>query len=427
MSDADGGSGGAVVDEIDEEEARAEAERARAAAEIAPTASPAERVADWFRRVVLVPTLAIVSALFIGGVIIVFTTPETLRAWGFFFDAPLRTLEMSFNLVIDSYSALLRFSLGSLNALGRTLREMTTLVFAGLSVALAFRAGLFNIGGSGQITVGAIGAAYVGFAIDGLPLIVHLPLALLVGFLSGAVWGGIAGFLKARTGAHEVITTIMLNFIAQFLLLYLLKTEAFQRPGRDDPISPPVEEAARLPLFSDRFPAHWGFFLAILAAVAVWWLLRHTTIGFRMRAVGANPNAARYAGMSVGNTYTLSMGLAGGLAGLAGANQLLGVPPSYSLSSPFGAASIGFDAIALALLGRASPAGVVAASFLFAVLRTGATGMQSVTETPVDIIVVIQALIIVFVAAPVLVQKIFRVRTARLGEGQTFATNWGSA
>ena len=427
MNEPPAGSTGVTVEEIDEEEARAEAERAAAADEIAPTATTRQRVGAWFRRVILVPALAILSALFIGGVIIVFTTPETLRAWGYFFDAPTRTLSMSFNLVIDSYSAMLRFSLGSLNAIGRTLREMTTLVFAGLSVALAFRAGLFNIGGAGQITVGAIAAGYVGFTIEGLPAIVHLPLALLVGFAAGMVWGGIAGFLKARTGAHEVITTIMLNFIAQYLLLYLLKTEVFQRPGRDDPISPPVEEAARLPLFSDRFPAHWGILLALLAAVGVWYLLRHTTIGFRMRAVGANPNAARYAGMNVGNTYTLSMGLAGGLAGLAGTSQLLGVPPSYSLSSPFGAASIGFEAIALALLGRASPAGVVAASFLFAVLRTGSTGMQSVTETPVDIIVVIQALIIVFVAAPVLVQKIFRVRTARLGEGQTFATNWGSA
>ena len=356
-----------------------------------------------------------------------FTTPSTLRAWGYFFDAPLRTLEMSFDLVFDSYRALLRFSLGSLSALGRTLREMTTLVFAGLSVALAFRSGLFNIGGAGQITVGAIGAAYIGFSIEGLPLIVHLPLALVVGLVCGMIWGGIAGFLKARTGAHEVITTIMLNFIALYLLIYLLSTEAFQRPGRDDPISPPVEEPARLPLFSDAFPAHWGLVLAILAAVAVWWLLRHTTIGFRMRTVGANPNAARYAGMNVGNTYTLSMGLAGGLAGLAGATYLLGVPPSYALSSPFGAASIGFEAIALALLGRASPIGVVASAFLFAVLRTGSTGMQAVTETPVDIVLVIQSLIIVFVAAPVLVQKIFRVRTAKLGEGQTFATNWGSA
>ncbi len=418
-----------VVEEtsLDAEEARAEAERAAATAQVAPTATPAERIWAWFRRVVLVPALAIFAALFIGGLVIVFSTPSTLRAWGFFFDAPLTTLERSWNLVFDSYRALIDFSLGSWNAFGRTLREMTTLLFAGLSVALAFRAGLFNIGGSGQITMGAIAAAYVGFSIEGLPLIVHLPLAIVAGIVAGMVWGGIAGFLKARTGAHEVITTIMLNFIAQFLLLYLLSTEVFQRPGRDDPISPPVEESARIPLFSDQFPAHWGFVLALVAAFGVWWLLRHTTIGFRMRAVGANPHAARYAGMSVGGTYALSMALAGGLAGLAGTAQLLGVPPSYALSSPFGAATIGFDAIALALLGRASPAGVVAASFLFAVLRTGSTGMQSVTETPVDIIFVIQALIIVFVAAPVLVQRIFRVRTAKLGEGQTFTTNWGAA
>jgi simple sugar transport system permease protein len=413
--------------DLDEEEARAEAERAAAAAAVAPTASTRERVVAWFQRVVLVPALAIFSALVIGGLILIFTTPETLEAWGYFFDAPLQTLELSWYLVRDSYRAMLEFSLGSWSAFGRTLREMTTLLFAGLSVALAFRAGLFNIGGAGQITMGAITAAYVGFTFQGLPAIVHLPLTLAVGVLGGMVWAGIAGVLKARTGAHEVITTIMLNAIAGFLLIYLLSTEAFQRPGRDDPISPPIEESARIPLFSDQFQAHWGIVLALLAAVGVWWLLKHTTIGFRMRAVGANPHAARYAGMSVGNTYILSMALAGALAGMAGTAQLLGVPPSYSLSSPFGAAAIGFEAIALALLGRASPAGVVAASFLFAVMRTGSTGMQAVTETPVDIVFVIQALIIVFVAAPALVRSIFRIRAARLGEGQSFTTNWGAA
>jgi ABC-type uncharacterized transport system permease subunit len=416
-----------VAEPVDEDEARAEAERAAAAAAVAPTASPAERTAAWFQRVVLVPALAIIAALVIGGLVIIFSTPETLRAWGFFFDAPMTTLSRSWNLVFDSYKALIDFSLGSWSAVARTLREMTTLLFAGLSVALAFRAGLFNIGGAGQITMGAIAAGYVGFTLDGLPLAIHLPLAIAAGIVGGMVWGGIAGFLKARTGAHEVITTIMLNFIALYLLIYLLSTEAFQRPGRDDPISPPVEESARIPLFSDGFQAHWGIVLALLAAVGVWWLLRHTTIGFRLRAVGSNPHAARYAGMSVGGTYTLAMALAGGLAGMAGTAQLLGVPPSYSLSSPFGAAGIGFEAIALALLGRASPVGVVASSFLFAVLRTGSTGMQAVTETPVDIIVVIQALIIVFVAAPALVRAVFHIRTARLGEGQSFTTSWGAA
>ncbi|MGH9246143.1 MAG: ABC transporter permease subunit [Acidimicrobiales bacterium] len=394
--------------------------------DLPPPPTRRDVVVSLLRRAVLIPGLAIFAALVIGGLVIVFSTPSTLRAWGFFFSAPLETLDRSWDLVAESYTALLRSSLGSQSGFARTLREMTTLLLAGLSVSLAFRAGLFNIGGAGQITAGALTAVTVGFSFEGLPTVVHLPLALVAGFVGGWLWGAIAGVLKARTGAHEVITTIMLNFVASFLLLYLLKTDFFQPAGRADPISKQVEESARIPFFSHTFPAHWGLALALLAAAGVWWLLRHTTIGFRMRAVGANPHAARYAGMNVGATYALSMGLAGGLAGLGGASYVLGVP-SWSLSSPFGVASVGFDAIALALLGRANPAGVVASSFLFAVLKTGSTGMQVATETPVDIIVVIQALIIVFVAAPALVRTIFRVRAERVGEGQAFTTNWGTA
>jgi general nucleoside transport system permease protein len=221
-----------------------------------------------------------------------------------------------------------------------------------------------------------------------------------------------------------VITTIMLNFIALFLLNYLLTLDAFQRPGRNDPISPPVAESAQLPELPGPFSVHWGLPLALLAAVGVWWLLERSTTGFRMRAVGTNPDAARAAGMSVGATYLLAMALAGGLAGLAGTVNVLGRPP-YSLIGGF-YREIGFDAIALALVGRSKPGGVVAAAFLFGALKAGSTGMQAATDTPVDIIVVIQGLIIMFVAAPALVSAIWRVKGRGTGP-QQFTAGWGAA
>jgi simple sugar transport system permease protein len=355
----------------------------------------------------LVPVLALLSALVVGAIVILVANPK----------------EASWSLVYDSYHALFDSSLGSSRALGRTLNEATPLALAGLSVALAFRAGLFNIGGAGQIVIGATCAAWVGFTWD-LPTAVHLPLAVIAGFLGGAAWGFIAGALKARTGAHEVITTIMLNYIAYYLLDYALRSDSFLRPGRADPISKPVAESARLPNYTfGQMNVHAGLFVAIAAAVFVWWLLGRSTVGFRMRAVGANPAAARYAGMGVGATYILAMFLAGGLAGLAGASNILG-QPSFSLTSRY-SYIVGFDGIAVALLGRANPIGVLGAAFLFGVLRAGAGGMQAATQTPIDIVVVIQALIIMFVAAPTLVRAIYRVRAGR-GTEAAFTTNWGT-
>jgi ABC-type uncharacterized transport system permease subunit len=389
-------------------------------------ATPVDVAVDALRRAgrtLLVPALALFTALVVGGLVMVFSDPDTLNEWSEFFADPMGALRSSWNLVSDSYEALWRSSLGSPAALGRTLVEATPLALAGLSVALAFRSGLFNIGAAGQLIVGAMCAGWVGFTFD-LPTVVHLPLAVAAGALGGAAWGGIAGTLKARTGAHEVIVTIMLNYVSYRLLDYALGSTAFQRPGRNDPISKPVAESARLPevVIGDlRF--HAGLFLALAAVVGVWWLLGRSTVGFRMRAVGANPSASRYAGMRVGATYMLAMGLAGALAGLAGTSNILG-RPSYSLTGGY-YAEVGFDAIAVALLGRANPFGVLAAAFLFGVLRAGSTGMQAATSTPVDIIIVIQALIIVFVAAPRLVRGIYRVRAGR-GAEPTFSTNWGA-
>jgi simple sugar transport system permease protein len=377
-----------------------------------------------FGRTAAFTGLAIVTALIAGALVIIFTDPDTLNAWSNFFQDPAEALSASWDVASTAYRALFESSLGSTDALSRTLVEATPLIFAGLSVALAFQAGLFNIGGPGQLIAGATVAGWVGFTFD-LPAAIHLPLAIVAGLAAGAAWGSIAGGLKARTGAHEVISTIMLNFIALRLLDYLLSIDTFQRPGRNDPISPPVDESARLPDVPGPLDVHIGLLLALATAWGVWWWLQRSTVGFRMRAVGASPFAARTAGMAVGATYVLTMAMAGALAGMAGVVNLLG-RPSFSLSGGY-YFFLAFDAIALALVGRAQPGGVVAAAVLFGALRAGATGMQAATDTPVDIIVVIQALIIAFVAAPRLVEAIWRVRLRGDGfETQQFTTGWGA-
>ena len=372
------------------------------------------------RSLLLVPALALIAALFIGAIVMVFSDPEALRAWASFGRNPGRALSLSWDLAYEAYAALLRSSLGSSNAISETLVFATPLVLAGLSVAVGFRAGLFNIGAEGQILAGTLCASYAGFAWD-LPAAIHLPVALLAGFIGGALWGFIPGILKARTGAHEVITTIMLNFIALRFVDFMLSTTTFQRTGRFDPISKPVADTAELPALGGM-RVHLGIVLALLIAAAVWWLLFRSTIGFEFRAVGANPHAAAYAGMKVGGTYILAMVIAGGLAGLAGTTNLLGIQKSVTP----GFSGWGFDAIALALLGRSHPAGVVAAALLFGILRSGATGMQAATSVPVDIIIVIQALVIGFMAAPRLVREIFRVKDDGGLDSEVITKSWAS-
>ncbi len=372
-------------------------------------------------RLLAIPALAVLVALVIGGLIMIVSNEETREAWGDVTSDPLGAVGTSFELVYDAYYALFDTSLNGPNAIGETIAQATPLIFAGLAVAFAFKVGMFNIGAQGQLLMGATLAAYVGFTWD-LPVVLHLLVALVAGVVGGAVWGGIVGVLKAWTGAHEVITTIMLNFVALSFVSYLLTTESFLREGRGDPISPPVAGSAELPVVAGT-RAHLGFLIALLVAWLTWWLLFRTTIGFKLRTVGANPDAATYAGISVAATWILAMAIAGGIAGLGGGVQILGV--NHSLTTGV-VAGLGFDAIALALLGRSHPAGVVGAALLFGMLRAGAVGMQARTSVPVDIIVVIQALIILFVAAPILVRQIFRIRDENLGEPEAFSTSWGS-
>ena len=300
----------------------------------------------------------------------------------------------------------------------------TPYVFAGLAVALGFRCGLFNIGAEGQLFMGAIFSVFVGYSLKGLPAIIHIPLALTAGALGGALWAFVPAILKAKVGAHEVINTIMMNYIAFRLSEWLLSDKGpMQRPGSANPISPFVEPSAELPrLFADPIRFHLGFFVALAVAAFIYWFLFRTTWGFELRTVGANPNAARYAGMSITRNYVLTFCLSGALAGLAGANEVLGV--NHNLAVAF-SSGYGFDSIALALLGKSHPGGVVLAAVLFGTLRSGGTRMQNVAKIPVDIIQVVQALVIAFIAAPAIIRAIFRIRAER-GAEVVLTRGWGS-
>jgi simple sugar transport system permease protein len=399
----------------------------------APPAEPAptrRRSQAW--DTVLTTALAFVLALLIGGVLIAVSDPDVTQAAGYFFAQPMDTLRAVWDSVAGAYVALFEGSVVNLRAdsltqairpLTETLTVAAPLIAAGLSVALAFKAGMFNIGANGQLIVGAIFAGYVGFTWTGLPFPLHMIVATAAGLLGGALWGGIVGLLKARTGAHEVIVTIMMNFIALNLLAYLLRTPAFQRPGRNDPISPFVAPSAQYPaLLGDWSRLNLGIVLALLAAVGVWWLLNRSVLGFRIRSVGANPNAARTFGISVNTQYFLVMAIAGSLAGLAGSIQVLGTEKALTLGI---AGTIGFDAITVALLGRGTPLGTVLAGILFGGLRAGGVIMQAKTGTPIDIVLVVQSLIVLFVAAPPLVRKVFRLRVAGGGGSLQLTKGWG--
>ena len=376
----------------------------------------------------LLPFLAFIFAFFIGGIIIVLSDAVVMAQ----ISSPGKFLTSAAAKIGNSYLAIFQGSVFDINLsrtsgvlngfypLSETIVTSTPLILGGLSVALAFRSGLFNIGAQGQFIFGAIGASYVGFNYSFSPVL-HVTIAILVGILFGGLFGGLVGLLKAKTGAHEVIVTIMLNYIAALFILWLLKTTRFLRPGRQDPLAPEVNPSAQLPkLFGEDLRIHVGIFIAILAAVFVWWLLNKSTLGFKFRAVGANANAARTAGISIPFVTTITMFICGGVAGLGGAVHILGT--EYSLAAGI-AGSIGFDAITVALLGQATPIGTVFGALLFGALQTGGRTLLSNTGTSPDIVQVIQALIVLFIAAPALMKSIFRVKKSFADKSMT-AKGW---
>jgi len=342
----------------------------------------------------LVPVLAILTAVILGGLIIKVVGGDPIAA----------------------YKGLIQGSFGSPKALSETAVWATPYIFAGLAVAVAFKGGLFNIGAEGQLALGAVTAALIGYALPtwlhaDIPAYIHIPLAVGLGMLAGAIWAAIPGALKAYTGGHEVINTIMMNYIALNITSYLLNG-----PMRDpDPLNlsartPEIAVSARIPpIFNNPLlRVHWGFVLALIVAVVIWWLLWKTTLGFEIRTVGANPDAAKYAGINVKRTIIITMAISGALAGLAGAIEVTALNYRHELGFSVG---YGFDAIAIALLGKTNPFGVILAAILFGAMRNGATRMQFLTQIPVDIISVIQALILLFVAADAIIRFIYRIRT----------------
>jgi ABC-type uncharacterized transport system permease subunit len=381
----------------------------------------------------VVVALSFVVALIVGALLIALTDVPTRKAAEHFSSDPGTTFSRAWHAISGAYVALFQGAIFNPHLLGHgnvwhdfnpiseTLLNATPLIMVGLSVGLAFRTGLFNIGGQGQIILGAICAGYVGFTWH-LPPVIHVLLAVVAGTLGGAAWGGLAGYLKAKSGAHEVISTIMLNYVALNLLAYLLKTSAFRRKGSNQAISPLVHGTSRLPhLFPAPLRVQFGLIIALAVAAGIGWLLKRSKLGFTLRAVGASPNAARTAGMDVGRTYVIAMLLAGALAGLAGVSQVLGT--NFSLTNDVDA-GIGFDGITVALLGRAKPWPTVAAGLLFGALHAGSVTMQAQTGTSIDLVNVLQALIVLFIAAPAFVRAVFRIRGGVDSGAAQLAKGW---
>jgi len=324
-------------------------------------------------------------------------------------------------LPLEAYAALFDGAFGGFDEIVDTLAQSAPLILGGLSVALAFKAGLFNIGAQGQFLLGALGAVAVGVALKGQPVVIALPLALAAGMLAGAAWGFIPGALKAISGAHEVVTTIMLNYIALAVVAAAV-SGPLDTPLSLEPLTDDVGNAA-LPILVGR-NGHAGIVLAFLAVAAVSWLLFRTTRGFEIRTVGANPDAARYAGMRPRLLIVLTMSLAGLLAGASGATVLLGI--TRNMTAPY-ATTVGFDSIAVALLARSSPVGVVFAALLFGAMRAGAPLMSIRTLVPRELIDVVQATILLFLVANAVIRRVLALRGVRGGlEGvETITRSYG--
>ena len=374
----------------------------------------------------VVGLLAVLTALILSSILILAADSEVRYTATYLLNRPGDFLHATASTLSEAYSSLLRGAVFDWRAttgvrmirpITDTLTNATPLIIAGLGMAVAFRAGLFNIGGQGQMILGAITACYVGIAWN-LPPVAHLLLAVVGAALGGLVWGGIAGVLKARTGANEVIVTIMLNSIAAHLLSQVLSLKAFNGEGETgNRKSLNVADAAQYPsLAGDSFRLHAGFLLALLVAVAVWWLMERSRLGFQLRATGLNADAARTAGMSVPWVTSLVMMISGALCGLAATAPVLGTQKSMDESV---VGTIGFDAITVALLGRSRPLGTVLAGLLFGALRAGGTAMQAAPGTHIKIVLVLQSTIVLFIAAPPLIRAIFRLPERRAPLGGT--------
>ncbi len=368
-------------------------------------------------RSIAVPILAVLTAVIIGSILILLAGYDPFKA----------------------FQGLVEGSLGSDVALATSLMKMAPLLLAGLAVAFAFKGGLFNIGAQGQLMIGSLTSAWAGFAITGLPPVVHVLVAIAAGILGGMIWGLIPGLLKAYTGAHEVISTIMLNYVAANLLEWTVTPIKPTAPAGPfaicnqlntnclDPKTPPILPSAYLPVLyqpsgSLTYNIHLGIFIAIAVALLIWIVLYRTTFGFQLRMLGLNPNAARYSGIHVARLTVLTMVISGGLAGLAGAIQTQGMYHEFRSSTSL---TLGFDSIAVALLAGSNPIGIIPSAFLFGMLSAGGGQMQFESHVRIELIQVVQALILMFVAADQIIRYLYRIRATESGEKVKLSTGWG--
>ncbi len=358
--------------------------------------------------------LSVILGFVVGAIFMIGSNKGFLEGLSYFFSRPQDSLNAAWTVVSDGYGALFKGSIYNAEAedivkafrpLTETLRLGAPLIAAGLGIGLAFRVGLFNIGGTGQLIFGMIFATWVATRIE-LPFVLHTVVALIAGILGAVLMGALVGFLKARTGAHEVILTIMLNYIALYFFTFLMRDPMLLQEERatGNPKADPAAVTAQFPkLFGEEYSLHWGLVLAIAAVIVYWWLMERSTIGYRLRMVGFNPDAAKTAGINVNRTYILAMALSAGFVGVAASNQALGTAIGVTPSSHAG---IGFDAITVALLGGSSAPGILLAGLLFGAFKAGAPAMQVIGVSP-EVLGIVQGAIVLFIAAPPLIRAIF--------------------
>jgi general nucleoside transport system permease protein len=371
-----------------------------------------EMLSGGFTRTIL----SVILGFAVGAFFMIISNREFLQSVGFFFADPLASLRAAGDVVGAGYGALIKGSIynasavtfeGAVRPFTETLRLAGPLIAAGLGIGLGFRVGLFNIGGTGQLVSGLIWATFVATRVE-LPPVIHFVVAIVAAIVGAALVGAFVGFLKARTGANEVITTIMLNYIIVSFFNFLLTDNALLQGATAGGYtkSDPAFENARLPyLLGESYALNLGFVLAIVAVVVYWWLMERSTIGFRLRAVGFNPSAAKTAGINVDGTYILALGLSAAFVGIAAANQALS---STGGVTPTSHAGIGFDAITVALLGGSTASGILMAGLLFGAFKAGSSAIQIEGISP-DVLGIVQGAIVLFIAAPPLIRAIFRL------------------
>ena len=396
----------------------------------------------------MVAGFAMVLGLLLGALVIMTTTPVVLNAWRGFFQGwggPGHAFMVSFNNVGAAYRDMFTGSVfdpgtfwhslttgrgwsNALTPISETLTYATPLIIASVGVGLAFQTGIFNIGANGQAILGGILGASAG-SLWHLPTVVHLPITLAAGVLGGMLAGLVPGLLKAYTGAHEVIVTLMFNYVVVSMLYLALFSSALQLPGQSNDVSRNVDSSAQLaPLFgtASGLRVNYGLFIAVAVVVFAWWFLERSSLGFEFRITGANPNAARASGINARAVVIVLFLISGGLAGLAGVVQVAGTTHFIDGGFLVGNAGIGFTAITVALLGRNRPLGIVWAALLFAALGVGGRAMQASTGIPLDLAAIIQSAVVLFVATPVLVKEIFRLRAAPVERVQLSTKGWSS-